>query len=271
MALGNKQYYPITDYAVRVGNTEAEQRAWLRSVQRKVASATTRELFWLTMSVPFSGTSGETVAASTDTVDFDLLVRGIWSEFNENVRWRLFQSDSDLQYTATFSPLHSFAGNSVLAHPVYWLFRPIYIRARAALRAELISDVAQSAGDIVFICEKVGGERQVEARCTTEYRLTVDLANGVSPSVDHTLLLWGASVRGLTEHETVKITDLSTGYSWSAKPVKLGAIAGVQATGYVQQIVRWPCPMLLSPRVQLRVEASNPNGFLDFICERILY
>lgn len=225
------------------------------------------ELFWLPMTVPFTGTIGEQAQAFTKTVDFDLLIRGVWTDLTR-ARIRLVQSDSDLNYSLVPVPIQSLAGRSDKTQPIRWLRHAIPLRALSTLRADFINDNGESAGNVVFIGERIGREREIPVRCSTEFRLLMDLAAPVTQPVDYDVLIWGAYTDA-PSNVSVRIFDESNNYAWSGELLPIGAFAGQRDE--TQPIVYYPRPYLLPRRVKLRADTSTgASGYLVFLCERIL-
>src|SRR5215216_575152 len=236
--------------------------------------------YWLNLSVPFTSQAGETKAGSTNTENFDVSIRGAWTDL-EDIRARLYTTGTSLPWSTSPVPLLSIAGRTDLAHPMQYFRKPFTVGAQSAIRGDFINDGGEAAGRVVFLGERTEKDIEVEFKTSRAYWLLLDLGltggatttgQPVTNSIEYPLLVYG--MLSTSASMSVRFFDTSENYAFSADKLPIGAFAGIRASGNVQPIVYFPKPYFLPSRATIRAEWTNTGSesgkYVAFICERIL-
>lgn len=249
-------------------NPDGQQRP------RQVESA---QLFWVNMSVPFASVAGEQKQGFSKVEDYDLFVRGAWSNLAQ-ARVRFVSEESGLNWATIPGLLLSQVGNSDKVQPIAYWHTPVLLRAKNQIRGDFVNDGGEAAGRVVLFTDVVGSAMQIGIRRSQIFSLTLDLGldaavalNSTSTStIDEPLLIWGATTNA-TNDLLVQLSDERTNYAWSSEQLPVGAFAGL--IGEVQPRLYYRKPYFLPGRVKLRVSYNNAGmetgKFITFFCERL--
>jgi len=238
------------------------------------------QFFFLNMDVPFTGVAGQNTSAGTFLEQFPMEVRGAWTDLT-SARVLFTEQKSGEKVSPEAVPLLNLAGASDKVHPMYYWHNPLLLPANAQLRGAFTNDGAEQAGKVVFFCSRPDLKIDVPVVQTKEYRIVLDLGldsgdtttiqTAQSQQVDYDLLIYGASstVSGVD----IQFLDTRQNIQWSAEKLPIGAFAGIDTE--VQPIMRYAKPYYLPRNSTIKASYVNSgaedNGFVTFVCQRILY
>lgn len=236
--------------------------------------------FFLNMQIPFTSQAGENIPTATKGENFDLNVRGAWTDLVD-VRARLGSTQNGSQWSTQQVPLLSIAGASDLVHPMLYWRKPFTLGANHIIQGDFTNDGGEAAGNLSFYAERTENEVIVSVKRSETYWLLINLglsggATGVgtpqSAALEYPLLVYG--LLSTAEAFDVRLMDTSNNYAWSSDQLPIGAFAGLRASGIVQPIMYYPKPYYLRPNATIRAEWTNSGaetgGYLAFICEKVL-
>lgn len=236
--------------------------------------------YWLNMAVPFTSSAGEQQMGATKGENFDLQVRGAWTNL-VNVRSQLSSTQTGSTWSTQQVPLLSIAGATNLVHPMTYWRKPFHLGANHIISGVFTNDGAEAAGNLVFYAERTENTLAVSVKRSETYWLLINLglSGGAtttgqpqSAPIEHGLLIYG--VLSTSALMKVRLFDTSNNYAWSTDQLPIGTFAGIRATGNPQPVMYFPFPYYLRPNATLRAEwlnvGSETGGYLSFLCEKVL-
>jgi hypothetical protein len=260
--------------------TQRPNQRWDRQISwaQRPRVVTHSQIFWLNMSVAFTGVAAELASAFTEPEGFDTIVRAAWSDLT-SARVRVNESESDRWWSSVQIPVRSIAGNSTEVQPLLPLPQPVYLEARGVLQGDWINSGAENAGRVCFYTEKTGNDpsgrpydQHIEVSNSYGFWLLLDLGQTTSTTdpVNSDVLIWGASTNVETSAIIGRIFNETTNYAWSSQQIPILAMAGQD--GQPQPIMRFHRPYKLPNNVQLRAEINTAvtGNYMSLLCERIL-
>lgn len=238
------------------------------------------QFFFLNMAVPFTATAGENTNAGTFLEQFPILIRGAWTNLND-VRVRFTEQQSGDRLSSDAVPILGLAGRTDKTYPMLYWKTPLLLSANSQLRGDFINDGGEEAGNVVFFCSRPDIQIDVPVRASKEYRLLLDLGldsadtttinSTQTQQVNFDMLIYGAmsTVSGVT----IQLLDTRANINWSSQQLPIGAFAGLRTE--VSPIMHYAQPYYLPKNSTIRANYINAgaedNGFVEFICQRILY
>lgn len=237
------------------------------------------QFFFLQMSVPFTGTAGQNTSAGTFLEQFPMEVRGAWTDL-ASARVLFTEQKSGEKLSPEAVPILSLVGASDKTHPMYYWHEPLLLPANAQLRGTFINDGGEEAGTVVFFCSRPDLKIDVPVIATKEYRVVLDLGldsddtttiqTAQTQQVDYDLIIRGAS--STVDGVEIQFLDTRQNIQWSSERLPIGAFAGIDTE--VNPIMRYAKPYYLPRNSTIKANYVNTgaedNGFVTFICERIL-
>jgi len=232
------------------------------------------------MEVPFTSTAGEQQQGATKGNNFDLRVRGAWTNLTD-IRAQFQSTQNGDTWSTQQVPLLSIAGATDLVQPMFYWRRSFNLEANNIITGSFTNDGAEAAGNVVFFGERKDNDLIVTVKRVETYWLLIDLgltggATGVgikqSAPIEFPLLVYGLLSTAIDME--VLLMDTSNNYGWSSQRLPVGAFAGIRDTGNVQPIMFYPRPYYLRPNATIQADWLNvgaeTGGFLSFICEKVL-
>ncbi len=255
------------------------QRGANPQIQPRLVQAA--QLLWVDLAIPFTGSAGESVPAGTKTPNYDLIVKGGWTNVDQS-RIRLVGQTADTPFSPFEVPILSLFGASRLSQPMRYWRRPYFLPAGANITANVINDGAQQAGDGVFLCERPGTSYDKIQPVNRSRIYQVPIALGLagagaiggaeSQAAEDPTLLWGAT--STSTGALIQIRDNQNDIAWSSDKLPVGAFAGIDDGSLVQPIMYFSKPYLLGAQAQIVINWTNLGNesgkFFTFIGERVL-
>jgi hypothetical protein len=237
----------------------------------------TTGLPWLTdMSVPFGAVPvlNEQVVGFTKAQDFDVVTLGAWSSL-VSARARLSVTGYARDWSIEQVPVQTFAGNTDKVQPIRWTRQPSILPAQAVIRGDWINSGTEAAGRATWFCDRYRKmPRRLEVIESVAYFLQLDLSlaglTAFTSPIDDPVLIWGAQTNAAAAARLIQLYDEKQSYQWSAEQLPVYAVAGFVTA--VTPLVFYPRPYFLDKRSRLRgnFDAVTTNGYMTFVCERLL-
>lgn len=233
-------------------------------------------IFWLPMPVDFSTgpvIANEVIAGYTKEQDFDLILRGAWSDLTAAfVQFKTLGPDQTWSHPLRVN-IQTWTGDTAKVWPMRYWRRPQLLRALEVINGDFQNVGSEEPGDVIFHGEVFGADLDYNVTRSMAFSLFCDLGGTVQPTttaIPYDFLVQGAITNVEDTSILAKIIDDRNGWPWSNEQIPLTAMAGLETA--IQPVMWFGKPYLLRANNKLRVDITTQTdgNYIEFIGEMVL-
>jgi hypothetical protein len=225
----------------------------------------TAPMYWLRLPLNFTGVPGEQVLGFTNPVDFNLHVRGAWTEIL-NYNLRLTAAGSGNNFSQNPVPVQLIAGDDGAVDNMLEWQRPYILPARETLRADLVNNAAGNNGqyNLIFLCQRPELARTVAVPLNSRvfwlqqninFVNAGDRATFTTEPLEFPVVIVGAFTDSPVLDVMARFFESDMMQAWSDTELPLSAFCG--NGGNSRRIMFYPGGYLLNAQSKIRGEYTN--------------